>query len=170
MDLNRTWKLCGLLAAPVAVAVVLGCGCGEAGSRAASTSAQVKAPPRMVAPARFIEQAKAICQRGNEERGKQGSALLERRAEESGESLGLVGELEQVRKVVAPSLAKEIDRLERIGLPKEQAYEAEALWQTLRIVLQEVEVEGIYAWRSAKLLRPFHNRARPFGLENCVSN
>lgn len=95
---------------------------------------------------------------------------MERRAEETGESLGLVGEFEMVQKVIAPSLSREIDRLEKIGLPRGHAYEAEALWQTLRIVLSEVEAEGLYAWRSAMLLRPFRNRAKMFGLDSCVVN
>jgi len=124
----------------------------------------------MVAPQRFIKAAKGICRRANNERAVDGSAFLKRRAEETEESLGLVGEFEMVQRVVSPSLAKEVTRLENIGLPREQAYEAEALWQTLRIVLHEVEVEGIYAWRSAKLLQPFRNRARPFGLDSCVVN
>jgi hypothetical protein len=69
-----------------------------------------------------------------------------------------------------PSLRKEIEQLEAIGLPKGEVYEAEALWQTLRIVVHEVEAEGLYAWRSAKLLPAFRNRAKQFGLEKCVLN
>jgi hypothetical protein len=117
-----------------------------------------------------MKAAKAICIRANDERGKAGSVFLERRAEETQESLGLVGEFEMVQTVIAPSLSREIDRLEKIGLPRGHAYEAEALWQTLRIVLNAVEVEGLYAWRSAKLLRPFRNRAKAFELDSCVIN
>jgi len=97
-------------------------------------------------------------------------ALLKRRADETGEGLGLVGEFEVVQKVLVPSLKREIDELEAVGLPEKQAYEAEAVWQTFRIVLHEVEAEGLYAWRSAKLLRPFRNRAKPFGLDFCLVN
>lgn len=137
---------------------------------AGSTPGHTGNNPEMVAPQQFARVAKAICQRANDEREEKGTAFLERRADETGESLGLVGEVEMIQKVVAPSLDQEIDQLERIGLPKGHAYEAEVLWQTLRIVLHEVEVEGIYAWRSAKLLRPFRNRARPFDLDFCIAN
>lgn len=159
--------LCGLaLIAGPAI-----CGCGRSGGGVSDdTSAQPKAGAVMITPKRFSERAQAICRHGNEERGQRATTLLERRAEETGESLGLVGEFEQVQGVLVPSLAKEIRRLEMIGLPEKRAYEAEALWQTLRIVLHEVEVEGLYAWRSATLLRPFRKRARPFGLDSCIVN
>lgn len=117
-----------------------------------------------------MKAAKAICLRANVERGKAEGVFLDRRTEETGESPGLAGSFEMVQTAVAPSLSREIDRLEKIGLPRGHVYEGEALWQTLRIVLNEVEVEGLYAWRSAKLLRPFRNRARAFGLDTCVVN
>jgi hypothetical protein len=145
-------------------------GCGQAEHEPAHASSQLHGAPKMVPREQFLKAAKSICRRANDERGEKGSALLERRAEETGESLGAVGELELVQKVITPSLRKEIDQLEGIGLPREHAYEAEALWQTLRIVQHEVEVEGIYAWRSAELLRPFRNRAKVFGLDSCVVN
>jgi hypothetical protein len=98
------------------------------------------------------------------------NAFYERRARETGEPLGVVGAVEAVPKLVVPSLRDELQELEAIGLPKEEAYEAEAVWQTLRTVMHEIEDEGIYAWRSAKLLPPFRNRARQFGLQGCVVN
>lgn len=136
----------------------------------APASAARGATPGIVSLQRFRKDARAICKAANEERSDQAIALLERRAEETGEPLGTVGEFEVVRNVVVPSLRREIEELEQIGLPSGKPYEAEALWQTLRIVLYEVEAEGIYAWRSAKLLPTFRNRARPFGLELCIVN
>ncbi len=124
----------------------------------------------MVSREQFVNQAKRICDRANEERGKEMEAFLQRRARETGEQVGLVGEVEAIQAVMVPSLRREIPRLESIGLPRGEAYEAEAIWQTLWIVLHEVEVEGIYAWRSAKILRPFKNRAHGFGLSLCVLN
>ena len=112
----------------------------------------------------------AICLKASKERGEAEGAFLDKRTEETGESPGLAGTFEMVQKAVAPSLSREIDHLEQIGLPRGHVYEGEALWQTLRIVLDEVEAEGLYAWRSAKLLRPFRNRAKMFGLEHCVVN
>jgi hypothetical protein len=141
-----------------------GCGGGEDGTSSASPS------PSIVSPDHFTARAKSICAAANEERNDDSLAFLERREKETGEPLGLVGEFEVVRRVVAPSLRDEVERLQAIGLPKEEAYEAEALWQTLRIVVQQVETEGLYAWRSAKLLPAFRNRAKQFGLEDCVLN
>jgi hypothetical protein len=146
-------------------------GCGQAREDSAPSSSPRSAQgPEVIEPARFVKAAKAICTKANKERGRAGGVLLARRTKETGENPGLVGEFEMVQKVIAPSLSREIDRLEKIGLPRGHAYEAEALWQTLRTVLNEVEVEGLYAWHSAKLLRPFRNRAKMFKLEFCVVN
>ncbi|HET9678154.1 MAG TPA: hypothetical protein VFP21_11700, partial [Solirubrobacterales bacterium] len=65
---------------------------------------------------------------------------------------------------------RELKELEAIGLPEGKAYEGEAVVQTLSTVVHEVEVEGIYAWRSAKLLPPFRNRSHKFGLDGCIVN
>jgi hypothetical protein len=159
-----------LLSVFVALASMIICGCGQTARDSVSTSSRSALSSQVVAPRQFIKAAQTICRRGNNERGQRGNALLERRAKETGEGLGLVGEFEVVQKVVAPSLDKEVGQLERIGLPREMAYEAEALFETLRVVLHEVEAEGLYAWQSAKLLRPFRNRAKVFGLESCVLN
>jgi hypothetical protein len=126
--------------------------------------------PQLIPRAQFVKRTKAICARAGQERGKASEAFYERRAEETGEGVGAVGAVELVPRVVIPSLRRELDELEAVGLPRGEAYEAEAAWQTLRTVLHEVEAEGIYAWRSAKLLPPFRNRARPFGLQFCVNN
>jgi hypothetical protein len=143
-------------------------GCG--GGSNATSSGSGAAPPSMVSRAVFVKKAKEICARAGEERGEASEAFYERRAEETGEGLGAVGAVELVPRVVVPSLRRELDELEAVGLPRGKAYEAEAVWQTLRTVLHQVEAEGVYAWRSAKLLPPFRNRARPFGLEACVVN
>lgn len=126
--------------------------------------------PAVVPRARFIKQAQAICAASTAKLGTQMNAFYEKRARETAESLGLVGAVEAVPEVIVPSLRHELAELEAIGLPKGEAYEAEAVWQTLRTVLHEVEDEGIYAWRSAKLLPPFRNRAKPFGLQHCILN
>jgi hypothetical protein len=126
--------------------------------------------PQIVSRGEFMRRTSAICARASSDRARELSAFLTRRSQQASESLGPVGEFEMVRKVVTPSLRREIGQLEKIGLPNENGYEAEALWQTLRIVLHEVEIEGLYAWRSAKLLIAFRNRAKMFGLESCLVN
>lgn len=152
----------------VAVAVVAMAGCGEGDSTtSSSTSAKY---PEVIPRAQFVRQAKQTCEAYKKELGDEMNAFYERRAQETGESLGLVGAVEAIPEVIVPSLRRELDELEAIGLPKGEAYEAEAVWQTLRTVLHEVEAEGIYAWRSAKLMPPFRNRAKPFGLQYCVVN
>jgi hypothetical protein len=150
------------------VAVLTGCGAkdDESPSEAITTSDF----PRIVSRAEFVDKAKAICDKASEGREDDVSAFYERRSEETGESLGVVGAVEAIPEVIVPSLRRELNELESVGLPRGEAYEAEAIWQTLRTVLVEVEVEGIYAWRSAKLLPPFRNRATPFGLQYCVVN
>jgi hypothetical protein len=158
--------ICGLASVALAIAILSGCGDGKGDG----TSSASPGRPSIVAPDQFVAKAKSICASANEERSDDGLAFLERRERETGEPLGLIGEFEVVRQVVAPSLWREIERLEAIGLPKGKVSEAEAIWQTLRIVAHEVEVEGLYAWRSAKLLPAFRNRAKQFGLDNCVIN
>jgi hypothetical protein len=156
----------GLAVALMACLIYL-LGCATDGADTSSTSAQ---GPFVVTKSLFIKRAKAICASANEERNEDSLAFMERREKATGEPLGLAGSFEVVRLVVAPSLRSEIKRLEGIGLPKGAVYEAEALWQTLRTVLHEVEAEGLYAWRSAKLLPAFRNRAKQFGLQACVIN
>jgi hypothetical protein len=153
----------------MAVVALASCGGGDGGT-AASTPASGSGAPPIVPRAQFVKQAKAICDRFNEQRNDEISAFYERRADETGEGLGAVGAVEAIPEVVVPTLRQELAKLEAIGLPEGEAYEAEAGWQTLRTVLHEVEAEGIYAWRSAKLLPPFRNRVRQFGLDSCVIN
>jgi hypothetical protein len=161
----RCWASSRLIQIAASIAVIAFAGCGGGGSGAGDITG-----PKTVGRGQFVTQAKQICDRANEERQKGMEAFLERRARETGEQIGLAGEVEAIPAVMVPTLRKEIRQLEAIGLPRGEAYEAEAIWQTLRIVLHEVEVEGIYAWRSAKILRPFKNRAHGFGLSLCVLN
>lgn len=149
----------------MAVAISMA-GCGN-DARTTDSSTRY---PVMVPRDAFVRRAKAVCEGTKEKLSAALTAFYEKRARETGESNGLVGAVEAVPAVVVPSLKRELKELEAIGLPRGQAYEVEAVWQTLRTVVHEVEVEGIYAWRSAKLLPPFRNRARPFGLQHCVVN
>jgi hypothetical protein len=152
--------------AVVAAATVLLAGCGgDSGTTSSST-----ASPDSLTRKEFVEKARAICLAATEKIGRESEAFLKRRARETGEEFGLVGQVDMVRQIVAPSLEAELEALEALDAPPGEAYEVEAMWQTLRIVLHEVEVEGMYAWRSAKLLVPWRNRARPFGLDGCILN
>ncbi|MGN6585925.1 MAG: hypothetical protein ACTHKT_00410 [Solirubrobacterales bacterium] len=144
--------------------LAVGCGGGDS-----ATSAETPSPP-LIPRGQYEKKAKAICDHGNEVRGKGVEALYERRARETGEGPGLVGTFEGVNEVVVPTLKQELKELEAIGLPKGAAYEGEAVLQTLSTVIHEVEVEGEYAWRSAKLLPPFRNRSHKFGLDGCIIN
>lgn len=157
-------KRLGIVSAAAVVVLFLG-SCGRDDDIGASGSGQY---PKLVPRAVFVKTAKAICEGGNEDRGDGVNAFYERREKETGE-FG-VGAVEAIQVVIVPSLRRELDELEAIGLPKGETYAAETIWQTLRTVLHEVEAEGIYAWRSAKLLPPFRNRAKPFGLDGCVIN
>ena len=150
------------------VALVTGVGCGGGGDTTASRASSRY--PAIVPRAEFVKEAKAICEAAKETMGEEGSAFYEMRAKETGEPLGSVGAVEAIPEVVVPTLRKQLEQLEEIGLPKGEAYAAEAVWQTFRTVLREVEAEGIYAWRSAKLLPPFRNRAKQFELDGCIAN
>lgn len=157
-----------LLLLALALALLTGMGCGRGGDTTASSSPARY--PAIIPSAQFVKKAKAICEAAKERMGDEISAFYERRAKETGESNGLVGSVEAISEVVVPTLRKQLEELEAIGLPKGAVYEAEAVWQTFRTVLHEVEAEGIYAWRSAKLLPPFRNRAKQFELDNCIVN
>jgi hypothetical protein len=154
---------------PIAIAALVSAVAG-CGGDSATTATTDSSSPAMIPRAQFVKRAKAICEAEKKNLSEEMNAFYERRARETGEQIGLVGAVEAVPEVVVPSLRGELDELEAIGLPKGEAYEAEAVWQTLRTVLHEVEAEGIYAWRSAKLLPPFRNRAKPFGLQYCIVN
>jgi hypothetical protein len=125
----------------------------------------------MIIPrAEFVQRTKAICGRYRERLAEEVEAFYERRRRETGETSEVVGAVEAVPEVIVPSLKRELRELEAVGLPEEKAYEAEVLWQTLRTVVHEVDVEGLRAWSSPKLLPPFRHRAKPFGLQQCIFN
>jgi hypothetical protein len=154
----RTLAVCA-----IGLALALG-GCGQDDATTASRY------PQMIPRSQFVKRAKAICRASTERLNREMTAFYAMRSRETEESEGLVGAVEAVPEVIVPSLSRELGELKAIGLPEGEAYEAEAALQTLATVLHEVEAEGIYAWRSAKLLPPFRNRARPFGLQQCVVN
>lgn len=150
--------------APFLLLWVVGCGGGDS-----STSAETRYPP-LIPRGQFERKAKAICDRVGEERAKEVEAFYQRRQRETGATQEVVGSMEVINVVVVPTLRRELRELEAIGLPEGAAYEGEAVTQTLSTVVHEVEVEGIYAWRSAKLLPPFRNRSHKFGLDACIVN
>jgi len=154
----------GLTAAFIALLLLAGCGGSDSG-----TSAETRYRP-LIPRGQYEKKAKAICDRVGEERAKGVEAFYERRQRETGATQEVVGSMEVINFVVVPTLKRELKELEAIGLPKGAAYEGEAVTQTLSTVVHEVEVEGIYAWRSAKLLPPFRNRSHKFGLDGCIIN
>jgi hypothetical protein len=152
------------IAGALALALTLGlsaCGGGDS---------ETTAYPPLIPRGQFEKKAKAICDRYTEERGELAEDFYERRQRETGATQEVVGAVEMINVVMVPTLRRELNELEAIGLPEGKAYDAEAIWQTLRTVLHEVEAEGIYAWRSAKLLPPFRNRSHKFGLDGCIIN
>src|SRR4051794_1303233 len=120
----RKWA--GLATVPFALLIG---GCGQGGATGAPPSGTATGGPltgpKIVSRKRFEQGSKAICARANKQRAKEEEAFLVRRAQESGESIGLVGEMEMMREVMAPSLRSELEALEAVGLPKGGAYEAE---------------------------------------------
>jgi len=131
---------------------------------------ETTAYPPLIPRGQYEKKAKEICERVGEERGKGVEAFYERRQRETGATQEVVGSMELINVVVVPTLKRELRELEAIGLPEGAAYDGEAVVQTLSTVVHEVEVEGIYAWRSAKLLPPFRNRSHKFGLDGCIIN
>jgi hypothetical protein len=157
----------------VVVGVLLTVGltaCSSVGDEGETTAAASRGKPSLIPRARFERESKAICAASQQEINDGINALYAQRAKETGEPEGIVGTVEAIRLVVVPSLQDLLRRLEAVGLPEDDVYEAEAMWQTLRTITHEVEAEGIYAWRSAKLLPPFRNRSKQFGLQQCVVN
>jgi hypothetical protein len=152
------------LAATLLGLLLLAVGCGGSGD------SDTTAYPPLIPRAQFEKKAKEICERAEEERAKGVEAFYDRRQRETGATQEVVGSMEVINVVVVPTLKRELRELETIGLPKGSAYEGEAVTQTLSTVVHEVEVEGIYAWRSAKLLPPFRNRSHKFGLDGCIVN
>jgi hypothetical protein len=155
------------LVAAIGMAALLafaGCGDGDGDTTAASSY------PPLIPRGQYEKKAKAICDRVGEERSKGVEAFYERRQRETGATQEVVGAMELINVVVVPTLKRELRELEAIGLPEGKAYDGEAVVQTLSTVVHEVEVEGIYAWRSAKLLPPFRNRSHKFGLDGCIVN
>jgi hypothetical protein len=158
--------------APLAVVLVaflalLLASCGNGGS---GEQTQGQPSAQILPKQQFVNRAKAICAAARKRMGEGSEAFLKRRADETGEAFGAVGQVDVVPEVVVPTLRRELRELEALGLPEGEAYAVETLWQTFGTVLHEVEVEGRYIWRTAKVLVPFHNQAKPFGLQGCIVN
>jgi hypothetical protein len=158
---GQSMKQLWVVALGMALLAFAGCG---------GSDSDTTAYPPLIPRAQFEKKAKAICDHYTELRGERVEAFYERRQRETGATQEVVGAMELINVVVVPTLKRELKELGAIGLPKGDAYDGEAVMQTLSTVIDEVEVEGIYAWRSAKLLPPFRNRSHEFSLDDCIIN
>lgn len=154
-----------MVAVLVSLAAVLSACGGE--DQEEATAATTKAPS-IVPRGRFEKESRAICARTKEQLSKEMTDFVARRADENGETFGALGQNEAVVKVMAPSLRREIEQLEAVGLPFGDAINAEMMWQGLKVALHDLEVEGDFAARRENLFFPFRRYARHYGMRLCV--
>jgi hypothetical protein len=155
--------------AAVALAISLTLGLAACGSDGgdASTAAS-PAAPQVVSPAQFIDRSHALCKKWKVKINRGLNNLYRRRAKETGEAIGQVGAIEAMRVVIVPSMRLEIADFEAVGLPRGEAYEAEAVWQAVRNIVEKIEAEGIVAWTRESLLDAYRPLAKQFQLQNCL--
>lgn len=159
-------KAVGALATIVVVFVLVLSGCGGGDSTAATSG--FPAAPRIVSHQQFVAKSKQICIKWKEKINKGLKDLYRQRAKETGEPEGIVGTIETMRSVVVPGMRKQLQEMEAVGLPKEEAYAAEEFWDAIRRMTNEIEAEGIFAWTRESTIAPIHRLGKPFELQNCI--
>jgi hypothetical protein len=155
-----------VLVALAAVSLLVLSGCGGDDSTAADPSAA--ASSSMVSREKFIEGSKSVCKKWRVKINRGLKNLYAKRSKETGEPLGSVGAIEAMRMVIVPSMKLELEDFEAVGLPRGEAFQAEAMWQAVRNMYRRVELEGMVAWTRESLIFPFWREAKPFGLKNCL--
>ncbi|HET9676231.1 MAG TPA: hypothetical protein VFP21_01845 [Solirubrobacterales bacterium] len=154
-------------AAIVSMLSLPACGGGEdtSTSGAASHFSQIS---QMVPRSQFINDSHDLCKKWKVKINRGLKNLYRQRAQETGEPEGNVGAIEAMRVVIVPSMDLEVKDFEAVGLPKGEAYAAEAMWQEVRNIARKVENEGIVAWTRESLLDRYRVAAKPFQLQNCL--
>jgi hypothetical protein len=153
----------------VAVAM-FGCGSGDdaTGSGDGSTAASFPSAPSVVPRQKFIDDTHDLCKKWKIKINRGLKTIYAQREKETGEALGLVGTVESMRLVIVPSMKLELEEFEAVGLPKEEAYDAEVVWNSVRTIIHKIELEGITAWTRESLLFPYRKVAKKFELQNCL--
>jgi len=164
--LTGTLRAAGALATLVSACALVFSGCGEGDSTAATSTNPVS--PKMVSHKEFVEKSKEVCVKWKEKINKGLKDTYRQRTKETGEPEGTVGTVETMYTVVIPGMRKQLEEMEAVGLPKEEAYAAEEFWDAIRRMTHEIEAEGIFAWTRESTIAPIHNLGKPFELQNCV--
>lgn len=151
-----------------ALALALALGLSACGSGGDSSTSDPSALPQLVSRSQFIANSHDLCKKWKVKINRGLGNLYRKRAKETGEAQGNVGAIEAMRVVVVPSMNLEVKDFEAVGLPKGEAYAAEAMWQEVRNIVRKIENEGIDAWTRESLLDHYRVAAKPFQLQNCL--
>jgi len=166
MSFSTGHKAAGTLATLGSACVLAFSSCGGGDSTAATSAAP--AAPEIVSHKQFVEKSKEVCIKWKEKINKGFKDLYRQRSRETGEPEGLVGTIQSMHSVVVPGMRSQLEEMEAVGLPKEEAYTAEEFWDAIRRMTNEIEAEGIFAWTRESTIAPIHNLGKPFELQNCI--
>jgi hypothetical protein len=159
-------QIAGVWALALAL-MVSACGGGDDTGAAEATS-HFNRLPQMVSRSKFIDESHDLCKKWKVKINRGLNNLYRQRSQETGEAQGNVGAIEAMRLVVVPSMNLQVADFEAVGLPKGEAYAAEAMWQEVRNIVRKIEDEGIVAWTRESLLDRYRVAAKPFQLQNCL--
>ncbi|MGN6557588.1 MAG: hypothetical protein ACTHLH_06205 [Solirubrobacterales bacterium] len=151
-----------------ALALALALGLSACGGGGDSNASDPSAPPQLVSRSQFITDSHDLCKKWKVKINRGLNNLYRKRSKETGEAQGSVGSIEAMRVVIIPSMNLEVKDFEAVGLPKGEAYAAEAMWQEIRNVVHKIENEGIDAWTRESLLDHYRVAAKPFQLQSCL--
>jgi hypothetical protein len=142
------------LAAMVALA-----GCGGGGDSTTTAS---------ISKAKFVKEAKAICEKGQEKLHAGFRALI---AEKDAQRSRPEEEEEWVNKVIAPNLTREVSEIRALGMPEGDEARVESLLAAVEDGLHKLQEnpQAVLASSAEKFSKAI-KLANAYGLEACAQN
>jgi hypothetical protein len=144
------------MAAFVLPGMVFLAGCG--GGEDTSTQAEVTT----VAKVEYTKSAKALCEKALRTRQAEVEALAKKLGDLDNQAKGRL-----VTAVILPSLHRQLEDLEAIGLPKGEEKKTEAFLRNLEAEIEKIEAQPVKAIESGTL-EGTRQRASALGLGSCV--
>lgn len=158
---SNFWLACAAL---FVTAVLSACGGGDS----ATSADPPRSAPGIVSRQQFIDRSKAVCRKWRERISQGFLDLYDKRTAETKEPEGSVGSVESVRVIVIPGMRQQLREMEEVGLPKGDAYAAEMFWEAIRRMINEIAVEGNFAWGRPSTIFPVQRWGKQFRLQNCI--
>lgn len=152
------------VAAAVGISASVGCG-GGGGATATSAS---QGP---LTKAAFIKRGDAICEEIDKIIDTKAQRYRKKRAKTLNRLSPTAAEEKLVRVIVLPSIAREVDEIEALGIPRADEKKVKAIFDQVGTAIEEARekplaVEGEYGWEENPFT-PLEEQLREYGFEPC---